>query len=76
MSAPDGGTFLFVDASERLDDRGLLGFLEGCADDGLFLAPGPSFGPYPDHVRVCFTCAEPEVVRRGVDVLARRLGRS
>jgi aspartate/methionine/tyrosine aminotransferase len=76
LPAPEGGTFLVVDAGERLDDRGLLGFLEDCADQGLFLAPGPSFGAYPTHVRICFTCAEPEIVRAGVDVLARMLGRT
>ncbi|NIM00017.1 MAG: pyridoxal phosphate-dependent aminotransferase, partial [Acidobacteria bacterium] len=72
---PEGSTFLFVDASERLDERGLIGFLEDCADEGLFLAPGPSFGDYPAHVRICFTCAEPDIVTAGVDVLARMLGR-
>ena len=45
------------------------------ADRGLFLAPGPSFGPYPTHVRVCFTSAAPAVVRRGIGVLAELLGR-
>jgi len=50
-------------------------FLEGCTDEGLLVAPGPSFGPYPSHVRVCYTAAEPEVVRTGIDLLARRLGR-
>ena len=75
LERPQGGTFLFVDVADKLDDRGLLGFLEDCADDGLFLAPGPSFGPYPTHVRICFTCATPDIVRGGVDVLARHLGR-
>ena len=48
-----------------------VAFLSGQPDD---LAPGPSFGPYPEHVRVCFTCAEPAVVARGVEVLASRIG--
>ena len=39
-------------------------------DRGLFVAPGPSFGPYPSHIRVCFTSAEPAVVKRGIDTLA------
>ncbi len=72
---PEGSTFLFLDVAERLDERGLGGFLEDCVDRGLFLAPGPSFGSYPTSVRVCFTSAEPDVVRRGIDVLARLLGR-
>jgi aspartate/methionine/tyrosine aminotransferase len=73
--APGGSTFLFLDVADRLDERGLEGFLEDCVDRGLFLAPGPSFGPYPTHVRLCFTSVEPERVARGVDVLARLLGR-
>jgi len=76
LDTPEGGTFLFVDVADRLDDRGLLGFLEDASDRGLFLAPGSSFGPYPQHIRVCFTCARPEVVRAGIDVLAGLLGRT
>lgn len=75
LPAPQGSTFLFLDIAEQLDSGGLNEFLDGCADEGLFLAPGPSFGPYPTHVRLCYTSAAPEVVQRGVDVLARRLGR-
>ena len=68
-----GSTFLFVDVAAALDGRGLMGFLEDCADRGLFLAPGPSFGPYPTHVRICFTCSRAEIVERGVEVLASML---
>ncbi|MCZ6507156.1 MAG: pyridoxal phosphate-dependent aminotransferase [Acidobacteria bacterium] len=75
VEPPSGSTFLFLDVAEHLDDRGLGGFLEACADRGLFLAPGPSFGPYPTHVRVCFTAAEPAVVRAGIGVLAELIGR-
>ncbi len=70
VAPPEGSTFLFLDVAKRLDSRGLAGFLEDCVDRGLFVAPGPSFGPYPTHVRVCFTSAAPEVVARGVEVLA------
>ena len=72
---PQGSTFLFLDVADRLDERGLLGFLEDCVDRGLFVAPGPSFGPYESHVRVCFTAAPPELVERGVAVLAELLGK-
>ena len=72
---PEGSTFLFLDVAQQLDDRGLLGLLEDCADRRLLVAPGPSFGPFPHHIRVCFTCAEPEVVQRGIDTLAEVLGR-
>jgi len=75
LDPPQGSTFLFFDVADRLDDRGLMGFLGDCADRGLFLAPGPSFGPYPTHVRLCFTCSPPETVREGTEVLARLLGR-
>ncbi len=70
-----GGTFLFLDVAGALDARGLGGLLEDVADEGLFLAPGPSFGPYPTHVRLCYTAVPPDAALRGVDVLARRLGR-
>ncbi len=72
---PEGSTFLFLDVASRLDDRGLTGFLEDAADRGLLLSPGPSFGPCPTHVRVCTTSAPPDVVLRGVGVLASLLGR-
>ena len=76
LSPPEGGTFLFIDVGDSLDDRGLQGFLEDCIDRGLVLAPGSSCGrDYGNYVRLCFTCAPPEVVKRGVDVLAELLGR-
>jgi N-succinyldiaminopimelate aminotransferase len=75
VAAPQGSTFLFLDVEDRLDARGLLGFLEDCVERGLFVAPGPSFGPYPHHIRVCYTSAEPDVVRRGIEVLADLTGR-
>jgi N-succinyldiaminopimelate aminotransferase len=71
---PEGSTFLFLDVADRLDERGLDGLLEDCVDRGLFVAPGPSFGPYPTHIRLCFTAAPPEVVERGVEALAAVLG--
>jgi N-succinyldiaminopimelate aminotransferase len=71
---PDGSTFLFVDVAERLDERGLNGFLEDAVSLGLLVAPGPSFGPYPTHIRVCFTATEPARTLRGVEVLAQLLG--
>ncbi|RPH54125.1 aminotransferase class I/II-fold pyridoxal phosphate-dependent enzyme, partial [bacterium] len=75
LEGPAGSTFLFFDVAEHLDETGLGGFLERCVDRGLFLAPGPSFGPYPTHVRLCFTAAPPDVVERGVEALAELLGR-
>ena len=76
LPAPEGGTFLFFDVAAHLDDRGLAGFLERCADRGLLLAPGTSFGPYPTWVRLCFTAVDPARALRGVDVLAELLSSS
>jgi aspartate aminotransferase len=75
FAAPQGSTFLFFDVADHLDETGLAGFLERCVDRGLFLAPGPSFGPYPTHVRLCFTSAPPDVIDRGVEALASLIGR-
>lgn len=75
LPAPKGSTFLFLDVSAALGPGGLAAFLDGCADEGLFAAPGPSFGPYPNHLRVCYTAAPPDVALRGIEILARRLGR-
>jgi N-succinyldiaminopimelate aminotransferase len=75
LAPPEGSTFLFLDVADRLDERGLEGLLEDCVERGLFVAPGPSFGPYPTHVRLCFTAAPPDVVARGVEALAGLLGR-
>ena len=64
---------MFIDVADALDERGLDGFLEDCVDLGIFVAPGPSFGPYPTHIRACFTAANPSVVKRGFDKLAALL---
>ncbi len=77
LPAPQGGTFLFVDVSSRLDERGIWGFLGDCLEDGVALAPGPSCGAdYDDHVRLCFTAAPPQEVAEAAKRLAARLGRA
>jgi len=75
VPSPEGSTFLFLDVAASLDERGLEGLLADCVERGLLVAPGPSFGPYPTHVRLCYTAVEPERALRGVGILARRLGR-
>ncbi len=77
LPPPDGSTFFFVDVAAHLDERGVFGFLEDCLDDGLVLAPGPSFGRgvYDTYVRLCYTSAPPEHVAEGCRRLAKRLGR-
>jgi aspartate/methionine/tyrosine aminotransferase len=72
---PEGGTFLFLDVSQRLDSRGIWGFLEDCLDDGVALAPGPSCGEaYTGWVRLCFTAAPPDAVLEAARKLAKRMG--
>ncbi len=75
LPMPEGASFLFLDVASHLDRRGLGGLLEDCVESGLLVAPGPSFGPYPTHVRLCYTAVEPARALRGVEVLAERLGR-
>jgi N-succinyldiaminopimelate aminotransferase len=72
---PQGSAFLFLDLSTQLEGGDLAQFLARAADRGVLLAPGPSFGPYPKHARLCFTAAAPDVTRRGVERLADLLGR-
>jgi N-succinyldiaminopimelate aminotransferase len=76
IAPPEGSTFLFLDVSARLDERGVFGFLEDCLADGVALAPGPSCGSdYGSCVRLCYTAAPPDAVRGAVARLAARLGR-
>ena len=73
---PEGGTFLFLDVADHLDGDGLIGFLHRGLDRNLVLAPGTACGAaYRTHIRLCFTCVPPEVVARGVEVLAGLMGR-
>ena len=52
VAPPEGGTFLFVDVSDALDEGGLEGFLHRCIDQNLVLAPGTACGTaYEHHVR-------------------------
>ena len=77
LPRPEGGTFLFLDVADLLDDRGVQGFLEDCLEDRLLLAPGASFGaPYATWVRLCYTATPPDVTARGVALLADRLRRA
>jgi N-succinyldiaminopimelate aminotransferase len=74
IDPPEGSTFLFLDVSGHLDSSGLPGFLERCVEHGLMVAPGPSFGPFETHIRICFTSIAPEATMRGVRVLAQLIG--
>jgi N-succinyldiaminopimelate aminotransferase len=71
---PEGSMFHFVDVRERLDARGIQGFLEDCVADGVALAPGASSGAaYGDWVRLCYTSVPPSQALDAVGRLARRL---
>ena len=73
--SPEGSTFHFVDVSRALDERGMLGFLEDCVDDGVALAPGSSCGrDYENWVRLCYTVLPQSEVVDAVGRVARRLG--
>ncbi len=74
LPAPGGSTFLFVDVSARLDDRGLQGFLADCFEDGVLVAPGASSGEaYGSWVRLCYTAAPPDRVAEALVRLAKRI---
>ncbi len=75
VERPEGSTFLFVDARRTLErDRcDLQALMIDLARQGIAVAPGSAFGPYPTHFRVCFTGDPPDKVLRGMEKLASRL---
>jgi len=75
LAPPEGSTFLFLDVADRLDARGMLGFLEDVFEDGVVLAPGASSGrDYAGWVRLCYTAVPPERAAEAARLLAKRLG--
>ena len=75
LAPPEGSTFLFLDVADRLDGRGMLGFLEDVFEDGVVLAPGASSGSdYGGWVRLCYTAVSPERAAEAARLLAKRLG--
>lgn len=71
LPAPEGGTFLFLDVRERLDERGLDGYLADCFEHGVLVAPGRSCGEaYGEWVRLSFTAVPPTAVREAAAILA------
>ncbi|MEM9173989.1 MAG: pyridoxal phosphate-dependent aminotransferase [Myxococcota bacterium] len=76
LEAPSGGTFLFLDVRERLDERGLHGLLEDCFARGVLVAPGSSCGKdYGEWIRLSFTAAPAADVIEAATRLAKVLGR-
>jgi N-succinyldiaminopimelate aminotransferase len=76
LPEPEGSTFLFLDVRDRLDERGINGFLEDVFEDGVVLSPGGSSGSdYAGFARLCYTAAPPAEVATAVRLLAARLAR-
>jgi N-succinyldiaminopimelate aminotransferase len=74
LPAPQGSTFLFVDAAAALDERGVEGLLADCLEDGVAVAPGASCGrDYANWLRLCYTSAPPAEVGVAISKLAVRL---
>jgi len=74
LPAPEGSTFLFVDAAPAFDERGIDGLLADCLDDGVAVAPGSSCGrDYESWLRLCYTSAPPAEVELAISKLAKRL---
>jgi aspartate/methionine/tyrosine aminotransferase len=73
IAPPQGSTFLFLDVAKVLDGRPLDTLLERCARRGLLVAPGSSFGDFPNAIRICFTSAKPEVVLNGARTLREEI---
>ena len=74
IPAPQGSTFLFVDAAAALDERGIEGLLADCLEDGVAVAPGASCGrDYATWLRLCYTSAPPAEVGVAISKLAKRL---
>jgi len=74
VPVPQGSTFLFVDTSAALDERGIGGLLADCLEDGVAVAPGASCGrDYATWLRLCYTSAPPAEVGVAISKLAKRL---
>ncbi len=76
LSAPEGGTFLFFDASPHLKaGEDVQGFLERCLDAGVLLTPGSASGrDYKSWVRMCFSVVPPDELADAVEKLRGVLG--
>lgn len=78
VAPPEGGTFLFFDASPYLPEHATdaLPFLERALEGGVMLTPGGSCGDaYARWVRICFTSLTLEEHDAALAALAPALGR-
>lgn len=73
---PEGGTFLFFDASPFMrEGEDILDFLGRCLDAGVLLTPGESCGrDYGSWVRLCFTSVPPGELREALGILRGVIG--
>jgi DNA-binding transcriptional MocR family regulator len=77
LPVPEGSTFLFIDAADRLGEHGMAGLLEDCFEAGVLVAPGGSSGrDYESWLRLCYTVLPPEETAEAIRRLAGPLGRS
>jgi len=71
LPTPEGGTFLFLDLRDRLDERGLHGFLEDAFERGVLVAPGHACGAeYAEWARISFTAMPQDAVLDAAQRLA------
>lgn len=74
LPAPQGSTFLFVNAESALDERSMSGLLADCLADGVAVAPGASCGQaYGNWIRLCYTAEPPVEMSAAISKLAKRL---
>jgi N-succinyldiaminopimelate aminotransferase len=78
LPMPQGGTFLFFDATPWLDGAPTaLPLLERCVDAGVVLVPGAASGEgYERWVRLCYTTVGPDDLDEALRRLQRVLGSS
>ncbi|MCS6798801.1 MAG: pyridoxal phosphate-dependent aminotransferase [Myxococcota bacterium] len=72
---PEGGTFLFFDATPHLRaGETLADWLARCVDAGVLLTPGGASGRgYENWARLCFTCVPPDQLADALERLRRVL---
>lgn len=72
---PQGGTFLFFDASRYFQaGESVMGFLERCLDAGVMLTPGSASGQdFEPWVRVCYTTVPQDELEAALECLQRVL---
>jgi len=71
IAPPEGGTFLFFDATRHLaPGEDIAGFLGRCLDAGVLLTPGSACGAdYSSWVRLCFTSLPPHELELALERL-------